>query len=77
MRLPETILILIFSLGLSEHPVTRASVEEGSPEQWALLIAYDERGLILAHEDCYIDTQSLEKECSDWNERRQKRAIAH
>jgi hypothetical protein len=58
---------------LSEHRVIQTSVVDGSPDQWALLIAYDEHGIIVAHTDRYLDTQSLEQECLDWYRRRNKR----
>jgi hypothetical protein len=52
---------------------SKSSVENGSEEEWALLIAYDERGLIVAHADRHIDANSLEKECADWNAHRAKK----
>ena len=45
---------------------------KGSPDQWALFIALDEQGIVLAHEDRYVATRSLEQECHAWDHRRNK-----
>lgn len=47
-------------------------VEYAAPEQWALLIAYDTRGNIVAYDERYIDTRSLEQECRAWYRARAK-----
>ena len=48
------------------HSATDSAVVYGSPEEYALFVAYDERGLILGHEVRYVDGRSLEDECRDW-----------
>jgi hypothetical protein len=44
------------------------SVTDGASHQWALLVAYDTRGFVSAHEVRQLGTgtRTLEEECSDW-----------
>lgn len=50
----------------------QVSTIKGSPDQWALFIALDAQGIVLAHEDRYVATRSLEQECQAWDHRRNK-----
>lgn len=58
-KTPKFLYALPDELGPSE-------VVDGTPQEWGLFIAYDERGIISAHEVRKIDNQTLEEACSVW-----------
>ncbi|MDB6111869.1 MAG: hypothetical protein JWR69_3619 [Pedosphaera sp.] len=46
------------------------SVTDGASHQWALLVAYDVRGVVSAHKVRQLGTRTLEEECADWSHHR-------
>ena len=61
-----------FFIPLGKGSGSHVKTVKGSPDQWALFIALDAQGIVLAHEDRYVATRSLEQECQAWDHRRNK-----
>jgi hypothetical protein len=49
---------------------TETEVVSGSPVEWALFIALNEQGAVVAHEERYIGSRDLKAECAKWSLKR-------